>query len=77
MQEMLEVHRGTTEKRERSGSLSTANLVECQPNNAAPLLRDEKGRREWIEHELDLSCQVCILWDYDSVLLLNFGTTTV
>ena len=32
--------------------------VECQPNNAAPLLRDEKARREWVEHELDMSGQV-------------------
>lgn len=52
------MHRGANEKRERTGSIFNANLVECQPNSAAPLLRDEKGRREWIEHELDMSCQV-------------------
>ena len=32
--------------------------VELQPNNAAPLLRDERARREWLERELDMSSQV-------------------
>lgn len=62
LQEMLEVHRGANEKRERTGSIFNTNLVECQPNSGAPLLRDEKGRRDWIEHELDLSCQVGYLF---------------
>ena len=30
---------------------------ECQPNAGAPLLRDERARREWLEHELGLACQ--------------------
>lgn len=34
-----------------------ANIVECQPNQAAPLLRDEKSRREWVERELDICNQ--------------------
>lgn len=29
-------------------------LVEVQPNAQAPLLRNERGRREWLEKELDL-----------------------
>lgn len=35
-----------------------SNGIEAQPNSMAPLLRDEKARREWIEHELDMCCQV-------------------
>lgn len=34
------------------------NGIEAQPNNTAPLLRDEKARKEWIEYELDMCCQV-------------------
>lgn len=56
-QDIMDVHRASNEKRERAASLSkSATGVECQPN--APLLRDEKSRRDWIEHELDMCCQV-------------------
>lgn len=42
---------------ERSVSVPGASTtVECQPNPLAPLLRDEKARREWVEHELDACC---------------------
>lgn len=55
----MDVHRASNEKRERAASLSkSATGVECQPNASAPLLRDEKSRRDWIEHELDMCCQV-------------------
>ena len=68
-QEMVEVQRASTERRERSGSVSSAaerrpsaaalgSGVEVQPNGGAPLLRDEKARRDWVEHELDMCCQV-------------------
>ena len=45
------------EKRAAAAASKPAG-VECQPNAAAPLLRDEKARREWVEHELDMCCQV-------------------
>lgn len=32
--------------------------LDLQPNHMAPLLRDEKSRRDWIERELDICCQV-------------------
>lgn len=35
---------------------TTTNDVDCQPNQMAPLLRDEKSRREWVERELDACC---------------------
>lgn len=55
----MDVHRASSEKRERAAPVSkSVGGVECQPNAAAPLLRDEKSRREWIEHELDMCCQV-------------------
>jgi hypothetical protein len=30
--------------------------AECQPNPNAPLLRDERTRRDWVEGELDAYC---------------------
>ena len=62
MQDMMEVHKGAAEKRERTAiarGTSGPQGIEVQPNNAAPLLRDEKARREWVEQELDMACQVC------------------
>jgi len=60
-QDIMEVHRASNEKRERAASVvKSVGGVECQPNAAAPLLRDEKSRRDWIEHELDMCCQVII-----------------
>ncbi|GAB4822357.1 hypothetical protein N2152v2_009403 [Parachlorella kessleri] len=42
---------------ERSISVpSPPPSVDCQPNQMAPLLRDEKSRREWVERELDVCC---------------------
>lgn len=42
---------------ERSISVPGApTSVDCQPNQMAPLLRDEKSRREWVERELDTCC---------------------
>ena len=54
---MTELHRVSGEKRAAAAASKPAG-VECQPNAAAPLLRDEKARREWVEHELDMCCQV-------------------
>ena len=50
-------------RRERSAAAAAARPgappgPECQPNAGAPLLRDERARREWLEHELGLACQV-------------------
>jgi kinesin family protein 4/21/27 len=38
--------------------------LELQPNAAAPLLRTEKARREWVEQELEL-CSTS--WQYQKV----------
>ncbi|BDA42916.1 Kinesin-like protein KIN-4C [Coccomyxa sp. Obi] len=58
LKDIMDVHRTSNEKRERAASLSKSGTgVECQPNASAPLLRDDKGRRDWIEHELDMCCQ--------------------
>lgn len=59
LQEMIEVHRGREDKQAKAQATARANnLVECQPNTGAPLLRDEKARRDWVERELDICCQV-------------------
>lgn len=55
----MELHRVSGEKRSAVAASRPAG-VECQPNAAAPLLRDEKARREWVEHELDMCCQVSL-----------------
>ncbi len=55
----MELHRVSGEKRAAVAANKPAG-VECQPNAAAPLLRDEKARREWVEHELDMCCQVSL-----------------
>lgn len=58
LQDMKEVQRGGADKRERSlTARGGAAGVEVQPNNAAPLLRDEHARRQWVEQELDACCQ--------------------
>lgn len=58
-QEMIEVHKGREDKQAKAQATARANnLVECQPNTGAPLLRDEKARRDWVERELDICCQV-------------------
>ena len=64
MQEMIEVHKQTSESRGRNASglpPANSNKLDCQPNATAPLLRDEKSRKEWIDRELDSCTQVgCI-----------------
>lgn len=40
------------------GTQGTEGEVECQPNQHAPLLRDEKARKSWVERELDACCAV-------------------
>ncbi len=55
----MDLHRVSGEKRAAVAASKPAG-VECQPNAAAPLLRDEKARREWVEHELDMCCQVSL-----------------
>ena len=52
------MHQRAGEARAQRPLQARSNGVEAQPNNTAPLLRDEKARREWVEHELDMSCQV-------------------
>jgi hypothetical protein len=39
--------------------------VELQPNTSAPLLRNTKARREWIEQEMEL-CSTS--WQYQKVI---------
>lgn len=59
LQEMIEVHRGREDSKAKAqASAKASSLVECQPNTGAPLLRDEKARRDWVERELDICCQV-------------------
>ena len=61
LQEMLEVHRNRDDKQAKAQAAArSSNAVECQPNIAAPLLRDEKARRDWVERELDICCQVIL-----------------
>ena len=56
---MLDLHKNREDKQIRAQSAAKANsAVECQPNTTAPLLRDEKARRDWVERELDICCQV-------------------
>ncbi|KAK9846882.1 hypothetical protein WJX84_000810 [Apatococcus fuscideae] len=61
LQEMIEVHKQTAEARGRGMSglppASTAPKLDCQPNASAPLLRDEKSRKDWIDRELDICNQ--------------------
>ena len=69
-QAMVEVQRaGGEARRERAPAVAAAAAarpgVECQPNGSAPLLRDEKARREWLELELNICCQVCPDQDRD------------
>eukprot|EP00803_Ostreobium_quekettii_P004619 evm.model.scf_3423.1 EVM.evm.TU.scf_3423.1 scf_3423:4192-12887(+) len=47
----------------RSGAAGVA--VECQPNLHAPLLKDEKARREWLEREINVCNRS---WDLRRVL---------
>jgi len=63
---MVEVHRAARSqadaRHERAATAAAARPggppgPECQPNAGAPLLRDERARREWLEHELGLACQ--------------------
>lgn len=42
----------------------TGAEMELQPNAAAPLLRNSKARREWIEQEMEL-CSTS--WQYQKV----------
>lgn len=35
---------------------ATAEPLDVQPNPAAPLLRDERSRARWVEHELEACC---------------------
>ncbi len=50
------VREGGSHREGRGAHREDAN-VECQPHPAAPLLRDERGRREWVERELEACCQ--------------------
>lgn len=43
---------------------STGGDLELQPNASAPLLRNSKARREWIEQEMEL-CSTS--WQYQKV----------
>jgi len=50
---------------QRHDAAARAGEMEMQPNAAAPLLRTERARREWVEQELDL-CNTS--WEYMKVL---------
>ena len=61
-QEMVEVHQRSSEVRaQRPVQNLKPSMVEAQPNSNAPLLRDDRARQEWIEHELNMCCQVYLL----------------
>ena len=58
-QDMMELHRVSSNKRAATAAAASKPAgIESQPNAGAPLLRDERTRREWVEHELDMCCQV-------------------
>jgi len=58
VQEMVEVHQRAGDTRSQRPLQPKSNGAEAQPNNSAPLLRDEKSRQQWVENELDMCCQV-------------------
>ena len=62
LQDLTELNRAGAEKRERAAAARSGaqSSIEVQPNNLAPLLRDEKARRDWVEQELDICCQVAL-----------------
>ena len=57
---MVEVHQRAGEIKAQRPLQARGNSAEAQPNNTAPLLRDEKARKEWIEYELNMCCQVTL-----------------
>jgi len=54
------LRRSAREVRSASAAAAAAadNLEECQPNQGAPLLRDEGARRAWVEQEIAACCTV-------------------
>ena len=56
---MIDLHRQRDDAKSKAqAAAKQANPVECQPSASAPLLRDEKARRDWVERELEFCCQV-------------------
>lgn len=61
-QDMIDLHRQRDEAKSKAQvAAKQATPVECQPSASAPLLRDEKARRDWVERELEFCCQVWAL----------------
>lgn len=70
---MIDLHKGREDKQAKAQAAAKAcSLVECQPNTGAPLLRDEKARRDWVERELDICCQVCLRFTGSASLVASF-----
>ena len=56
---MIDLHRQRDDAKSKAqAAAKQATPVECQPSASAPLLRDEKARRDWVERELEFCCQV-------------------
>ena len=59
LQDLVEVHqRANDAKAQRPAGPFLSASCEAHPTNTASLLRDDKARKQWIEHELDMCCQV-------------------
>ena len=57
MQEIVTLtSKAQNDARKRAGAQTGA--VECQPNPHAPLLKDDKSRREWLEREINICNRV-------------------
>lgn len=56
-------NKAQNDARRRAGA--QAGAVECQPNLHAPLLKDDKSRREWLEREINMCNRS---WDLRRIL---------
>ena len=62
LQDMIDLHRQRDDAKSKAQAAAKQSTpVECQPSASAPLLRDEKARRDWVERELEFCCQVSSL----------------
>ncbi len=57
-------------KEANARAASAGAEVECQPNTSAPLLRDDKARKAWVERELDACCAVWCVGGGEGVFVL-------
>ena len=58
MQEIVALTTKAQKEASKRAGGAAGVAVECQPNLHAPLLKDEKGRREWLEREINICNRV-------------------